>query len=62
MVETCEVEGCLQLIKYGLYKLNPDGSKAWIRVCARHEGEIGDNNMRLQGYNPGTREKLKVKR
>ena len=61
MVEICEVEGCLHPIKYGLYKRYPGGSKIWVRVCKKHEGEIGDNNMRLQGYDPSTSKKLKVR-
>ena len=50
----CQVEGCNNLAKYGLYKTNSDGTKAWLQVCKLHEGEIGNENMvRAGGYYTG---------
>lgn len=45
-VKTCQVEGCLNLAEYALYKTFPDGAKTWLNVCRLHEKEIGDENVR----------------
>ncbi len=45
----CEVEGCQDPAKYGLYKTQPDGKKVWLHVCRKHEGEIGSENHRRAG-------------
>ena len=45
----CEVEGCNNLAKYGLYRTKPNGKKEWLKVCIFHEGQIGDENMRRAG-------------
>jgi len=45
----CEVENCPNKAKYNLYRFNSDGSKTWLNVCAAHEREIGDSNMRRAG-------------
>ncbi|MCJ7828667.1 MAG: hypothetical protein MUP81_02870 [Dehalococcoidia bacterium] len=48
-VKTCEVTGCKNPARYGLYELCPYEKKKWKFVCAECEQRIGDNNLRLQG-------------
>ncbi len=45
----CEIGGCNEKAKYGLFKTYPDGVKRWLHVCRLHEGEIGSENMRRAG-------------
>ena len=45
-------EECDGKAKYFMYRINEDLSKDWIKVCPKCEERIGDNNMRLQGFNP----------
>lgn len=45
----CQIEGCNNPAKYGLYRTNPDGQKEWLYVCPLHEREIGDENVRRCG-------------
>jgi len=46
MKKQCQVEGCTNLAKYGLYYTNPEnGNKEWLYVCIRHEKTIGDENL-----------------
>lgn len=49
MKEKCQIEGCKEPAKYPIYNYR----KVWLHVCKEHEQEIGDNNMRLQGYRTG---------
>ena len=54
----CQIEGCEEPAEYPIYKLSSSITKEWLYVCKRHEDEIGDNNIRLQGYDPRTGEEL----
>ena len=45
----CEIGGCQKPAKYALYKLYPDGTKRWLHVCEKHEGEIGQENLNRAG-------------
>ena len=45
----CQVEGCNEKAKYGLYRTDSKGNKEWLHVCRLHEGEIGSENMRRAG-------------
>ena len=45
----CEVEGCLNLAKYELFKVQRNGTKVWLHVCRLHEGIIGGENARRAG-------------
>lgn len=45
----CQVEGCANSAKYGLFKTYPDGKKEWLYVCPLHEGHIGNENHRRAG-------------
>ena len=49
----CQVEGCNDSAKYGLYRTK-NGQKEWLHVCRLHEGQIGSENMRRAGgrYEP----------
>ncbi len=42
----CEVKGCQNEAKYGLFKTYPNGRKVWLHVCPLHEREIGNENLR----------------
>ena len=44
-------EECNGKAKYFMYRINEDLSKDWIKVCWRCEKNIGDMNMKRQGYN-----------
>ena len=44
-------ENCDGKAQYFLYRINEDLSKDWINVCKYCEREIGDRNLKLQGYN-----------
>lgn len=48
-VKTCEVTGCKNPARYGLYELYLYKKKKWKFVCEGCEQRIGDNNLRLQG-------------
>ncbi len=48
----CEVDNCDRKAQYFLYRINEDLGKDWIKVCWNCEREIGDMNMKRQGYNP----------
>ena len=48
----CEVKNCKNEARYFIYRINENLSKDWIKVCIKHEAEIGDRNMIIQGYNP----------
>lgn len=50
----CEVKNCKNEAKFFMYRINENLSKDWIKVCVECERKIGDENMRLQGYNPVT--------
>ena len=43
--KVCEAEGCNNPARYALYKTYPEGKK-WIYVCKKHEGLIGNENMK----------------
>jgi len=58
----CEVEGCNNIAKWGILRTLPNGEKRWLHVCREHEGEIGDKNMRLQGYDPRSGKKIMERR
>ena len=45
----CQIEGCGNLAKYGIFKTHSDGKKEWLNVCPLHEGIIGDENMHRAG-------------
>ena len=46
----CQVEGCPDKARYGIYKTITKGHKVWLNVCSRHEIEIGDENLqRIKG-------------
>ena len=46
----CEIEGCQNKARYTIYYTDPkNGKKEWLYVCIRHEGQIGDENMRRAG-------------
>jgi len=50
----CEVEGCNEKAKYGLYRTDNKGNKEWLHVCRLHEGLIGNENLkRAGGYYEG---------
>lgn len=51
---TCSAADCKNSAINSLYEIKPDGSKAWRYVCKLHEGLIGDNNMRIKGFDPRT--------
>lgn len=41
----CQVSGCLEEAKYGIYRTNEHGKKKWLYVCEFHEGLIGNENI-----------------
>jgi len=45
----CQVEGCNEKAKYGLYRTDSKGNKEWLHVCSLHEGIIGSENHRRAG-------------
>lgn len=60
-LSNCQIEGCNNLARYGLFKTSVDGKKSWLYVCLYHEGIIGSENMhqaggRYEGGSDGTRE------
>ena len=58
----CEIENCNEKARYFMYRINDNLSKDWIKVCWKCEGEIGDMNMKRQGYNPRNSLPLEVKK
>ena len=42
----CEIDGCEKQAPFALFITLPDGTKQWLNVCAKHEKEIGDENLR----------------
>ena len=50
----CMARDCRARALYGLYKIQPNGHKIWAHVCKLHEGSIGDQNMRIRGFDPRT--------
>lgn len=47
MKKQCQVEGCTNLAKYGLYYTDPkNGKKEWRYVCSACEQTIGSENFR----------------
>ena len=45
----CEVSGCTQPARYGIYKTYPNGEKVWLHVCCLHEQVIGRENLKRAG-------------
>ena len=45
----CQVEGCNNKAKYGLYRTDSKGNKEWLYICSKHEGSIGYENIRRAG-------------
>ena len=45
----CQIEGCQNLAKYGLFKTSLDGKKSWLNACVYHEQIIGSENIRQAG-------------
>ena len=41
----CQVKDCTETAKWNLYRINKDGTKDWLKVCDKHEEEIGDKNL-----------------
>jgi len=48
----CQVEGCCNKAKYGIYRQLPYRTKKWLRVCGACERIIGDENMRRATLKP----------
>ena len=47
----CEVLGCTEKARFGIYKTYPNGEKKWIHVCSLHDQVIGQENLeRVGGY------------
>ena len=42
----CQIAGCSEPAKYGIYKTFPDRHKVWLHVCIKCEKWIGNQNMR----------------
>ena len=47
--QKCEVDNCHEPFKYKLYNTDLYGKKKWIKVCVRHEGLIGSENLKRAG-------------
>lgn len=41
----CQIKDCPKIARYALYKTDSE-FKQWVYVCPKHEGEIGDENLR----------------
>ena len=45
----CEVLGCTQPARYGIYKTYPNGKKVWLHIYRSHEQVIGRENIKRAG-------------
>jgi len=48
-VKICQVSGCKNPARYGMYQLGLNGDKRWLYVCEECEKRIGEKNLELQG-------------
>ena len=46
----CQVTGCKSPAKFGLNRVNLNGSKQWLWVCGKHDREIGNENLYRAGF------------
>lgn len=42
----CQIKDCPNKTRYALFRTMHVGSKEWVYVCAKHEAEIGNENLR----------------
>ena len=45
----CQLTGCKQKARWGLYYTLPTGEKEWKEVCDKHEREIAAVNLIMSG-------------
>ena len=45
----CQIEGCGNGARWGIYKTFPDGSKKFLYVCDGHDKEIAQENLARVG-------------
>jgi hypothetical protein len=43
----CEYGNCESIAKFGMFRLNSDGSKTWVNLCNLHD-RLTDYNNRMQ--------------
>jgi hypothetical protein len=52
-MKQCEYLGCDSGAKFGMFKLNADGTKTWINLCNFHDREVDYYNRIIRELHPG---------